>query len=206
MKRLLLLLLFMPSMALAQKDSGGPPDQGPRRRPGYFDQDSLAPPARRAYGIGILAYTGGTWQPSGFELAVLWRLSEHGSTAVGATLSLGSFVQDQAVLFGQSQGFFVTFGATLRQPLVSIADVGSERNPASLKIEASLDAAGTADIHTPLPQGPWGARAALLIGLAFGSADVLGQSVGLFYGPAVLLGRTTTTHGELALRFRMPVR
>lgn len=205
MKRLLLLLLFMPSMALAQKDSGGPPDQGPRRRPGYFDQDSLAPPARRAYGIGILAYTGGTWQPSGFELAVLWRLSEHGSTAVGATLSLGSFVQDQAVLFGQSQGFFVTLGATLRQPLVDIASVGSERYPASLKLEASADLVGAADMHTPLPQGPWGARADVLLGIAFGGSDPLSQSVGLFFGPAVLLGKTATTHGMIAFRLRFPL-
>ncbi|HTT68807.1 MAG TPA: hypothetical protein VMF70_12340 [Gemmatimonadales bacterium] len=205
MKRLLPLLLLVPSVALAQKDSGGPPDQGPRRHPGYFDQDSLAPPARRAYGIGILAYTGGTWQPSGFEVAMLWRLSDHSSTAVGATLALGSFIQDQAVLFGQSQGFFVTLGGTLRRPLVNIADVGSERTPATLRLEASVDAAGTADIHTPLPQGPWGARAALLLGLSFGGSDPLGQSVGLYYGPAVLLGRTTSTHGEFALRFRMAV-
>jgi len=205
-RRLLLLLLLVPSVALAQKDSGGPPDRGPRHRPGYFDQDSLAPPPRRAYSIGILAYTGGTWQPSGFELAVLWRLSPGASTAVGAALSAGSFVQDQAVLFSQSQGFFVTLGATLRRPLISIADVGSDRNPATLRLEASLDVAGTADIHTPLPQGPWGARAAALIGLGFGGTDALSQSVGLFYGPAVLFGRTTTTHGELALRFKMPVR
>jgi len=206
-KRLLpLLLLLVPSVALAQKDSGGPPDQGPRRHPGYFDQDTLAPPARRAWSIGILAYTGGTWQPSGFEVAMLWRLNQHGSTAVGATLALGSFIQDQAVLFGQSQGFFITLGGTLRQPIVNIADVGSERNPATLRFEGSLDAAGTADLHTPLPQGTWGARAAVLFGLAFGSADPLGQAVGLYYGPAVLLGRATTTHGEFALRFRMPVR
>jgi hypothetical protein len=205
-RRLLLLLLVVPSVALAQKDSGGPPDRGPRRRPGYFDQDSLAPPARRAYSIGILAYTGGTWQPSGFELAVLWRLSPRASTAVGAALSAGSFVQDQAVLFGKSQGFFVTLGGTLRQPLLDIADVGSERNPATLRIEASLDVAGTADIHTPLPQGPWGGRAAALFGLAFGGTEALSQSVGLFYGPAVLFGRATAAHGELALRFKMPVR
>ena len=205
-QRLLLLLLFVPSVAVAQKDSGGPPEQGPHRRPGYFEQDTLAPPARRAYTIGILSYTGGTWQPSGVEGGVLWRLGEHASTSVGVTLALGSFVQSQAVLFGQSQGFFVTLGGTIRQPIVNIADVGSERNPATLKLEASAEVAGTSDIHTPLPQGPWGGRAAALFGLAFGGSDPLGQSVGLYFGPAALLGRTTTVHGEIVFRLQMAVR
>jgi hypothetical protein len=200
-KRLLVLLLFVPSVLAAQKEG-----EGSRRRPGMFDQDTTLPAARRAYSIGILGFTGGTWQPSGVEVALLWRLGERGSTSAGATLSLGSFVQDQAVVFGQSQGFFVTLGATLRQPIVDLLSIGSERNPGWLKLEASLDLAGAADIHSPLPQGPWGARAAALFGFAFGSQDPLGQSVGLFFGPAALLGRTTTTHGELAFRLRMPLR
>lgn len=199
MKRLLFLLLFAPSVLVAQQ-----PGEGPRQRPGLFDQDTTLPAASRAYSLGIISYTGGTWQPSGVEAALLWRLG-HSSTAVGATLALGSFVQDQAVLLGQSQGFFVTLGATLRQSIVNIASVGSERNPAAIKLEASLDAAGTADLHSPLPQGPWGGRASAMLGLAFGSADALGQSVGLFFGPAVLVGRRTTTHAEVAFRMRMPV-
>ncbi len=199
MKRLLFLLLFAPSALVAQQ-----PGEGPHRRPGLFEQDTTLPAASRAYSLGIVSYTGGTWQPSGVELALLWRLGQS-STAAGATLALGSFVQGQAVLLGQSQGFFITLGATLRQPIVDIASVGSERNPASVRLEASLDAAGTADIHSPLPQGPWGARASAMLGLAFGSADALGQSVGLFFGPAVLLGRRTTTHGEVAFRMRMPL-
>jgi len=200
MKRWVFLLLFAPSALVAQ----GEPGEGPHRHPGLFEQDTTLPAASRAYSLGILSYTGGSWQPSGVEAALLWRLG-HSPTAVGATLALGSFVQDQAVLLGQSQGFFVTLGATLRQPIVDIASVGSERNPASVKLEASFDVAGTADIHSPLPQGPWGARASAMLGLAFGSADALGQSVGLFFGPAVLVGRRTTSHGEIAFRMRMPV-
>ena len=201
MKRLLFLLLFVPSVLAAQKEPG----EGPRRHPGLFDQDTTLPSPRRAYSIGILGYTGGTWQPSGLEVALLWRLGEHASTAMGATLALGSFVQDQAVVFGKSQGFFVSLGATLRQPIVEIASIGSERNPGSLKLDASVDLAGGADIHSPLPQGAWSARAAVLLGLSFGSADPLGQSVGLYFGPAAFLGRATSTHGEIAFRLRVPL-
>ena len=201
MKRLLALLLFVPSVLAAQKDSSA----APRRHPGFFEQDTTMPPATRAYSIGIISYTGGTWQPSGIEFAMLWRLGQHAGTSAGASLAVGSFVQDQAVLFGRSQGFFVTLGATLRQPIVDIASVGTESNPASLRLEGSADIAGTADIHTPLVQGPWGARAAAMLGLSFGGKDPLGQSVGLFFGPAVLLGRAATVHGELAFRLRMPL-
>jgi hypothetical protein len=203
-KRLLFVLVFAPSVLAAQKDPGEG-GAGPRRHPGLFEQDTTLPPPTRAYSIGILGYSGGTWQPSGLEVALLWRLSQHATTSAGATVSLGSFVQDQAVLFGRTQGFFVTLGATLRQPIVDIASVGSERNPASLTLEAAADLAGAADIHSPLPQGPWGVRAAALLGLGFGSTDPLGQSVGLFFGPALLLGRTATTHGEIVFRLRVPL-
>lgn len=202
MKRLLFLLLFAPTVLAAQKDPG----EGPRRHAGLFDQDTTLPAAKRAYSIGILGYTGGTWQPSGLEVAILWRLGEHAPTSMGATLSLGSFVQDQAVLLSQSQGFFVALGATIRQPVVEIASVGSERNPGSVRLEASADLAGSADIHSPLPQGAWSARAAVLLGFTFGGADPLGQSVGIYFGPAALLGRTTSIHGEFVLRFRVPMR
>jgi hypothetical protein len=199
-KRLLCLLLFVPSVMVAQKDAGPP-----RRHAGIFDQDSTLPAASRAYSIGILSYTGGAWQPSGLEVSLLWRLSQRATTSVGATISLGSFVQDNAVLLGQSQGFFITLGATVRQPLLNILSVGSERAPGWVKLESSLDVAGTADIHSPLAQGPWGGRAAAMLGIAFGSADPLGQSVGIFFGPAVLLGRVTATHGEVAFRLRVPL-
>ena len=133
MKRLLFLLLFVPSALAAQKD----PAEGPRRHPGLFDQDTTLPAARRAYSVGIVGYTGGTWQPSGLEVAVLWRLGARVPTTMGATLSLGSFVQDQAVLLSRSQGFFVSLGTTIRQPVIEIASVGSERNPASVRLEAT---------------------------------------------------------------------
>ena len=200
MRRLLFVLLWVPSVLAAQKD----PTEGPGRRPGMADQDTVLPPATRAYGIGVLGYSGGAWQPSGLEVALLWRLGQHASTSAGAVVTLGTFVQDQAVLFGSTQGFFVTLGATLRRPIVSLLEAGSERSPGSLKLEASLDLAGTADINSPLPQGPWGARAAALLGFTFGGDDPLGQSVGIFFGPALLIGRTATTHGEIALRMRMP--
>jgi hypothetical protein len=200
-KRLYFLLLFVPSVLAAQKEPG----EGPRRHPGLFEQDTTLPAPRRAYGIGVLGYTVGTWQPSGVEVALLWRLGEHSSTAMGGTLALGSFVQDQAVVFGKSQGFFVSLGATIRQQVVEIASIGSERNPGSLKLDGSVDLAGSADIHSPLPQGAWAGRAAVLLGLAFGSADPLGQSVGLYFGPAAFFGRTVSTHGEIAFRLRMPL-
>jgi len=201
MKRLLLVLMLTPSLLVAQKEPGAGP---PSRHPGAFAEDTTLPSAARAYSLGIISYTGGSWVPTGIEAAALWRLWSGAPTAMGVSLALGSFVENEA-LFGRSHGFFVTLGTSLRQPIVTLAAVGSERNPSEIKLEASLDAAGTADIDSPLPQGPWGARASAMLGISFGSADALGQSVGLFFGPAVLLGRTTTTHGVIAFRMRMPV-
>ena len=204
MKRLLVLLLFVPSVLMAQKDQMPGPGRHPT--PERLQRDTaLEPPARSAYGVGVLGYTGGTWQPSGVEVALLWGLNRHTATVAGATLALGSFVQDQAVLFGRSRGFFASLGATLRQPLVTLVSLGTERNPSALKLEVTLDVSGSANVNSPLPQGPWDARAAVLVGFSFGGTTALGHSFGLYYGPAAVMGKTTTTFGELAFRIRVPL-
>ena len=200
MKRLLPLLLLVPSVLAAQPEPGG------GKRPGTFFEDTAGPPARRAYALGVLGYTGGTWQPSGIEFAALWRVGRTSGLSAGPTVALGSFVQDQAVLLGRSRGFFAAFGLTARDALLDLIAVGSERSPAEIRLEVTADVAWSADFDSPLPQGKWDLRAALLPGITFGSEDALGNSIGVFYGPAALVGRSsTTTHGEFVLRFRMPI-
>ncbi len=204
MKALPLLLLLVPSLLLAQKDQ--PTSPGGGRNPEPPRADTMPPePARRAWGLGVVGYTGGTWEPSGIEVAMLWRLSAHTATVAGVTLGLGSFIQENAVLFGQTRGFFVSLGATVRQPLVDLASVGSERYPSSLKLETALDLSGSANIDSPLPQGKWDGRAGLLLGFSYGSADPLGQSVAFYAGPAVFVGQSTSVQPELAFRLRLPV-
>lgn len=199
MKRLLPLLLLVPSVLAAQGEPSGRP-------PRPFFEDTAGPPARRAYTLGVVGYSGGTWQPSGVEFAALWRLGRTSRVSAGGTVALGSFVQDQAVLFGRSRGFFAALGVTLRDALLDLIDVGSERSPAEIRLEVAADLGWSADFNSPLPQGKWDFRAALLPGITFGSEDALGNSIGIFYGPAALVGRaTTTTHGEFVLRFRMPL-
>jgi hypothetical protein len=198
-RRVLLLLLCVPSVLVAQREPG-------RGRPGPFDEDTAGPPARRAYTVSVVGYTGGIWQPSGAEFAALWRLGRRSRFSAGASLALGSFVQDQAVLLGRSRGFFTALGVTVRDALLDLISVGSERSPAEIRLEVSADLAWSADFDSPLPQGKWDVRAALLPGITFGSEDPLGNSIGIYYGPSALMGRsTTTTHGEFLLRFRLPL-
>jgi hypothetical protein len=203
-KRLVLamvLALTLPSGLVAQREPGE--GEGPRRP---FYEDTGGPQARRAYGFGIVGYSGGQWQPSGVEVTLLWPLIRRTRTAVGGWVALGSFVQDQAVLIGRTQGFFAALGATVRQPLATLADIGSERNRASIRLEMAADLGWAADFDSPLPQGKWDARAALLAGVAFGSEDPMGQNFAVLFGPAVLMGRVSTTHGEFVLRFSAPIR
>jgi hypothetical protein len=93
----------------------------------------------------------------------------------------------------------------VRQPLLTLAELGSERNPALIRVETAADLGWSADFNSPLPQGKWDARAALLAGISFGSEDPMGQSVFIMFGPSALMGRVISTHGEFVLRFRMPV-
>ena len=189
--------MFIPTALLAQR--------GPYRRQGPFDEDTAGPGPRRAYSIGMVSYTGGgEWQPSGLEFAMLWRLGAHAQTAAGPWITLGSFTQANAIYFGKSRGFFTALGLTLRQPIATLLEMGSERTPAYLRIETSLDAGWSRDFDSPLDQGLWDFRAGLLGGISLGSRTALGQSFSLMYGPAVLMGRATTTHGQFVLRVRLP--
>ena len=197
MKRLLFLAMFVPSALLAQR--------GPFDRPRPFDQDTAGAGPSRAYSIGMVDYTGGQWQPSGLEFAMLWRLGAHASTAVGPWIALGSFTQANDIAFGASRGFFTAIGVTLRQPIVSLLEMGSERSPSLVRLETALEAGWSKDFNSPLAQGPSDFRAGLLAGISLGSRMPLGASFSLMLGPAVLMGRTTTTHGQLVLRVRLPV-
>ena len=188
--------MFIPAALLAQR--------GPYQRQGPLDADTAGPGPRRAYSIGMVGYTGGQWQPSGLELGMLWRLGEHAQTAAGPWIALGSFTQANAIYFGQSKGFFVALGLTLRQPIATLLEMGSERTPTYVRVETSLDAGWSRDFNSPLNQGLWDFRASLLGGISLGSRSALGQSFSLMYGPAVLMGRATTTHGQFVLRVRLP--
>ncbi len=199
MKRLLFALLFVPSVLVAQREPG----ERPGRQPFYEDS---GPPARRAFGFGLLAYTGGSWQPSGVQFSMLWGLGGTAATNVGITAAVGTFTQDQAVYFGRSQGFFGALGLTVKQPLLTLAEVGSERNPSAIRLEIAADAGLSGDVNSPLVQGPWDGRFALLGGISFGSEVPMGQSMYIMYGPAAFVGRQTTTHGQFVLFFRMPMR
>jgi len=153
-----------------------------------------------------VGYTGGVWQPSGIEFAMLWKLGRQASGTAGPWVALGSFTQNNAVYLGRSQGFFAALGATVRQPVVTLAEIGSERHPGYVRVEVDADVGWSADFNSPLVQGRSDVRAGLLVGISFGSAEALGQSFSLLYGPAALIGAVTTTHGQIAMRFRMPVR
>ncbi len=196
-----MLALFCPSLLVAQEPGGGT-----RRGPvaPVYAEDSAGPAPRRAWALGILGYGGGQWQPNGVEFALLWRATN--STAVGPTIALGTFAQSQAVLFGASSGFFVGLGLTARQGLVTLLDAGTEQRPAVVKIELDADALLAADLATPMPQGRWDLRLDLLPGLTYGAESSTGQSVGIYFGPSVFIGKVATTHTQLALRFRMPIR
>ncbi len=196
MKRLLVLLMFVPATLLAQR--------GPYGR-GAFDEnaaDTVGP--RRAWTVGVLSYTGGDWVPSGLDFGMLWRVSEKTGTAAGAWIALGSFTEANAIYFGQSRGFFTGLGVTLRQPIATLFEMGSERTPSYVRIETALDAGGSRDFNSPLAQGPWAFRGAFLMGISLGSRTALGQSFSLMYGPSLFGGRAVTTHGQFVLRVRLP--
>ncbi len=185
MTRLAALSLMVPALLAAQE---------PR--------DSLAPlPARRGLVVGVTGFTGGTWQPSGLELGVLRPLGT--ARYVSAMVRLGSFVQDQAVIYGSTTGFFTAFLVGGRAPLAMIAEVGLGPDPSAVRIVGAIEAGGEVNFRSPLPQGRAMGIAAALVGLSFGSAsDRVEQGFAVLAGPAVFFGQATTTHVQVSLRYQ----
>ena len=184
MTRLAALLLIAPALLAAQE---------PR--------DSVMPPARRGLVAGVTGFTGGTWQPSGLEIGVLRSLGT--ARYVSAMVRLGSFVQDQAVVYGSTTGFFTAFLVGARAPLAMLAAVGLGPDPSAVRVVGAIEAGGEVNFRSPLPQGRAMGIAAAMIGLSFGSATgPLEQGFAVLAGPAVFFGQATTNHIQVSLRYQ----
>jgi hypothetical protein len=199
---LLALLLALPVTLEAQ---AGP---GDRRPPSRFDEarDSVPVNARSAWVFGVTTFTGGDYQPSGVDAALAFRTSGLPFKAVGIGLRLGSFMQNQAVAIGRSQGYFAAAVANLRRPLVTLATVGSEDNPTYLKLELILEGVASLAANSPMPQGAVSGIIAPLLAISIGSSGVLDQGQSLVFGPAWFVGEKAEWHLQVGFRFQMPRR
>lgn len=186
MTRILLAVLALPSLLAAQ------------------ELPTYAAPARRGFSIGVTGFTGGLWQPSGVDLAVLRPFgapASHGVVSLGARL--GSFVQDQAVLIGGSQGFFVTALLGVRRPIANLAMVGTDRDPSWVRLVAAPELGVSAGIDSPLPEGRYWGTGALLFGLSFGGNQRIDESFAILAGPAVFAGKAgANLHLQVSLRYQ----
>lgn len=185
MTRILLAVLALPSLLAAQ------------------ELPTYAAPARRGFSIGVTGFTGGIWQPSGVDVAVLRPFgapASHGVVSLG--VRLGSFVQDQAVLIGGSKGFFVTVLLGVRRPVANLAMVGTDRDPNWVRLVAAPELGVSAGADSPLPQGSYWGTGALLVGLSFGSDQRIDENFAILVGPAGFVGRTASAHLQVSLRYQ----
>ena len=199
---LLALLVALPVTLEAQ---AGP---GDRRPPSQFAEaeDSVPVNARSAWVFGVTTFTGGEYQPSGVDATLAFRTEGMPFKAAGIGLRLGSYIQNQAVLIGRSQGYFAAAVANLRRPLVTLATVGSEDYPTYLKLELILEGVASFATNSPMPQGNVSGSLAPLLAISLGNRGVLDQGLSLVIGPAWFVGKTAEWHPQVSFRFQMPRR
>ncbi len=155
--------------------------------------------------LGVTGFTGGLWQPSGFEIGLVHGLG--GARSSYAVLRLGSFSQDQAVLFSNTTGFFAAALFGFRVPLATIAEVGQEGEPSQyIRLVGVLETGGLAAARSPLPQGGSMAIVTPLAGISFGGGGGrIDQNFALLMGPSWWIGSTTDVHFQLSLRYQIPL-
>lgn len=198
MRPLPLFALLAPAVLAAQQPAAP-------STPGASGQSAERPAqaaAGHVYSIGITGFTGGAWQPSGLDIGVVRAWGGTPGQTMALILRLGSFVQDQAVVVGGSQGFFAALLGEARRPLASLATVGSERNPASVRLLGAVEVGASANANSPLPQGDWHVSGALLVGFSYGRPGRLDETFAVLAGPAYFLGRAATYHSQVTLRFQ----
>jgi hypothetical protein len=203
MRRLLplALLLVVPAVLPAQ--------QGPEPRRGRWQEqlpDTPVVNAKSAWIGGVTTYSRGDYQPSAIEVQYGVRTPGWPVGAVSVGLRTGSFVQNQAVLIGRTQGFFVGVVGTLRRPLGTVLAIGDENNLSYVKLEFLLEGTAALNANNPMPQGGRSAIVAALLAVTFGGRGVLDQGLSILAGPAYFMGDYGTWHTQVGLRFQNPRR
>lgn len=201
MRRLLpLLLLLVVHGTLAAQE--------PPRRGRWQEEPADTPVvnAKRAWIGGVTTFSRGDYQPSGVDVAYGVRTAGLPVAAVTAGLRVGSFVQNQAVLIGRTQGFFVEAVGTLRRPLVNVLAIGEENNLSYFRLEFWLEGGFMIAANNPMPQGARSAAVAGLVAASFGGRHALDQAIQIVVGPAYLMGAQNSWHTEVGLRFQNPRR
>ena len=204
MRRIALLALFvlLPATLMAQY---GQPGRGPRRGFDEENQDTTPSTATRGYQFGVTTFAGGTWQPSGVEGELLFRTHGVPFTNVGVGLRVGSFIQNQAVLIGGSQGFFAAAVANVRMPLATLWMVGSERNPTFVRLEAQPELVASLNAHSPMGQGSMALIGSFLLGFTVGGRGPMDQTFLLLAGPAWFGPKASEWHAQVSMRFSAPI-
>lgn len=157
------------------------------------------------YTFGVTGFTGGDWQPSGVEIGLIRAVGRAPGQSVALMLRVGSFVQDQAVLVGGSTGFFTSVVGAFRRPIATLATVGSERNPAYVRLVCVAELGVSKDFNSPLPQGALRSTAAALFGFSFGSPGRIDESFAILAGPALFVGDASSSHAQVTMRFQSPL-
>ena len=183
--------------------------EGPTGRRGRWEEERPDTPlvnAKSAWLGGVTTFTRGDYQPSAVDARLGIRTRALVVRAVSVGLRVGSFVQNQAVLIGRTQGVFVAAVGGLHVPLVNVAAVGNENDLSYLKVEFLLEGAAALNLNTPMPQGRTSAIVAPLLVITFGGRGVLDQGFSIVAGPAYFMGSASEWHTQVSLRFQNPRR
>jgi hypothetical protein len=198
-----LVAVLAPSFLPAQVGGGG---RRPRDREAEQEaRDTMPSTATRGYQFGVTTFGGGTWQPSGIDAGMLFRGTGPFAT-FGLGIRAGNFIQNQAVLFGGSRGFFLGAAANVRLPLVTLFKVGLQSYPILVRLELVPEVVGEWNVNSPMAQGRFSVIASSLLGVSIGAKGPMDQAFMVLVGPAWMGPSSGEWHTQVSMRFTAPLR
>lgn len=200
---LAVLVAVLAPSALAAQIGGGrrPRDRAHEQQA----EDTMPSTATRGYQFGVTTFGGGTWQPSGVDAGILFRGTGPVAT-YGLGIRAGNFIQNQAVFFGGSQGFFLGAAANARLPLVTLFKVGLNSYPTLVRLELVPEVVGEWNVHSPMAQGRFSVIASALFGISVGTKGQMDQTFMVLVGPAWMGPSAGEWHAQVSMRFTSPLR
>jgi hypothetical protein len=200
---LAVLVAVLAPSALSAQIGGGrrPRDRDAEQQP----EDTMPSTATRGYQFGITTFGGGTWQPSGVDAGILFRGTGPFAT-FGLGIRAGNFIQNQAVLVGGSQGFFLGAAANARLPLVTLFKVGLGRYPTLVRLDLVPEVVGEWNVHSPMDQGRFSVIASSLLGISIGGQGPMDQTFLVLVGPAWMGPSPGEWQAQVSMRFTSPLR
>lgn len=161
-------------------------------------------PGRNGWAFGVVGMTGGPWNPTAFEVALVRGLGTARARNVMAGLRFGGWTAETGIVTG-TRGWFLGLTTGLRHNLITLLEVGaSESSIDYALLTGTLEVTANVDHRSPTPDNAH-LTAGYLFGLSYSDGATVDEAFAVQIGPVAYIGGDYVDWRlQVGLRFQSP--